>query len=433
MNFHSLLTPTIQASFKQATLQGQPEDRSLFYPNQLASLDADFINKIKEKSKLELALRVMQPFVGDDIPENELLRILDETLCFDIPMKKLSESVSILELFHGPTLAFKDVGARFMSRCIRYFTREENKKVTILVATSGDTGGAVADGFYDVEGVEVIILYPHGKVSPVQEKQLTALGKNIYALEIDGDFDDCQRMVKTAFADTDIQSKKNLCSANSINVARWLPQQLYYFLAYSQWQSETKPVVSVPSGNFGNLCAGMLAAQRGLPTQHFIAACNSNDTIPRYIESQIFSPRPTIATMSNAMDVSLPSNFIRIEAMYDKDLTRLQKDLSACTVSEDDTLAAIIQLYHQNQYIADPHGAVAFHALQSYLQQHPEQSGYFVETAHPVKFPDAISKALSLQIPIPASLEDLMKKEKQSTRMAANDNAFKDYLMSHHT
>jgi threonine synthase len=337
-----------------------------------------------------------------------------------------------LELFHGPTLAFKDVGARFMSRCLGYFLQNEKRKVTILVATSGDTGGAVADGFYKVPGTEVIILYPKGKVSPVQEMQMTTLGQNVKALEVEGNFDDCQQLVKQAFADPELRETHLLSSANSINVARWLPQQIYYFLALKQWDPSTDPpVVSVPSGNFGNICAGILAMQSGLPIRHFIAACNSNDIVPEYFETGEWKPRPGIATWSNAMDVGNPSNFVRIlEIMGHQDHV-LKQFVSADRVSEEETLNAIRVLKKDHQYLADPHAAVAYCSLRRYLDKHPGQKGIFLETAHPVKFPDAIRAALGEDVPLPPELAQRKGLPKQSTRMEADYETLKKILRQH--
>ncbi|MFM7840050.1 MAG: threonine synthase, partial [Chitinophagaceae bacterium] len=313
MKYYSLNKKSPAVSFKEATLLGQAPDKGLYFPEQIPIFDPTLLSSLGNYSEAEIAFRIISPYVGDCLSSSELGQIVSETVNFPIPLVPVAPAISALELFHGPTLAFKDVGARFMSRCLGSFVKNAGHQVTVLVATSGDTGGAVANGFYGVEGVNVVILYPSGKVSSVQEKQLTTLGKNIHALEIQGSFDDCQRMVKEAFADTDLQKRCFLTSANSINVARWLPQQFYYVFAYKQWKTKNQPpVVCVPSGNFGNICAGILAHLSGLPTRHFIAACNQNDTIPRYLQSGTYTPRPAVATWSNAMDVAEPSNFIRI-------------------------------------------------------------------------------------------------------------------------
>ena len=310
------------------------------------------------------------------IPKNELERIISETINFEFPLVKLDENIFSLELFHGPTLAFKDVGARFMSRCLGYFVKNNpdsyRDKITVLVATSGDTGGAVANGFYDVDGVDVVILYPSGKVSRVQELQLTTLGKNITALEIDGTFDDCQKLVKQAFADEALNKKLFLTSANSINVARWLPQQFYYFFAYSQWDDKNNPpVISVPSGNFGNICAGLLAHRSGLPVKHFIAACNANDVVTEYLETGNYAPKKSVATLSNAMDVGNPSNFVRILQLFDQEFQSLKNVMSSYSFSDEETTCILKEVYLNTKYLLDPHGAVGYGALKKYVQQHP--------------------------------------------------------------
>jgi threonine synthase len=317
-----------------------------------------------------------------------------------------------------------------MSRCLGYFLKGNSKKVTVLVATSGDTGGAVANGFYEVEGVEVVILYPSGKVSPVQEKQLTTLGKNIHALEVDGTFDDCQQLVKTAFMDAELNQQLFLTSANSINVARWLPQQFYYFFAYKQWADKINPpVISVPSGNFGNICAGLLAMQTGLPVQHFIAACNTNDIVSEYLETQNLEPRQAVPTLSNAMDVGNPSNFVRILEIFDHQFPELKNKLSSATISDTETIATIREVYQQYNYLMDPHGAVGYLALQRYLADQPGQKGMVLETAHPVKFPEAVEDGIGRPIEIPEAVQSIMDKEKRSILMKADFKQLKEYLV----
>ena len=309
-------------SFEEATVKGQAPDKGLYFPEHIPVLPIDFFERIGQYSKEEIALHIIQPYVGDDIPLAELKRIISwKPSISDFPLVKINDTISTLELFLLiATLAFKDVGARFMSRCLGYFVRNNNRKITVLVATSGDTGGAVANGFYDVEGVDVVILYPSGKVSSVQELQLTTPGKNISALEVNGTFDDCQQLVKQAFADTELNKQIFLTSANSINVARWLPQQFYYFFAYQQWADKNNPpVIAVPSGNFGNICAGLLAHRSGLPVNHFIAACNANDIVPVYLETGNYASKQAVATLSNAMDVGNPSNFVRILELFHKE------------------------------------------------------------------------------------------------------------------
>ncbi|RYZ48802.1 MAG: threonine synthase, partial [Chitinophagaceae bacterium] len=372
---------------------------------------------------------VMQPFVGDTISGGELQTIVSETVDFPFPLVPVTETISTLELFHGPTLAFKDVGARFMSRCLGHFVKDHDREITVLVATSGDTGGAVAAGFYGVEGVNVVILYPSGKVSRTQEVQLTTLGKNITAIEVDGSFDDCQRLVKNAFMDNDLQKGLFLTSANSINVARWLPQQLYYFFAHQQWNGQGAPVISVPSGNFGNICAGLLAHASGLPVQHFIAACNANDTVPQFLQTGNYAAKPSVATISNAMDVGNPSNFVRILQLFQNRLPLLTEILTAYSISDEETRTTIADVYTKTGYMLDPHGAVGFLSLQRYLATTPEAKGYFLETAHPVKFYDVIEPVIDQKISIPESIAVLLAKEKRSIRMQPNDADLKALLL----
>ena len=391
---------------------------------------AEFIQQLRNYSKEEIAFRVMEPFVGDTIPAEELFRIVSETVNFPFPLKLIQENIASLELYHGPTFAFKDVGARFMSRCLSYFSSNQSNKTTILVATSGDTGGAVANGFLGVEGIDVIILYPSGKVSPVQELQLTTCGENITALEIDGSFDDCQAMVKAAFADADINAAMQLSSANSINVARWLSQQIYYFLAHQQWEHDMPPVISVPSGNFGNLCAGIMAQQTGLPVKHFIAACNVNDAVPDYLQTGIFKTKPTKPTISNAMDVGNPSNFVRILALMNQDYTAFSSLVTGYTISDETTIQTIRTVYQQYNYLLDPHGAVAYAALQQYQQKFENAAGYILETADPIKFPHAVTAAIGVAPKIPLAAMDLFTKEKRSIPMLNEYASFKEYLLS---
>lgn len=423
MQFYSTSNKTITADFKQATIEGQAPDKGLYFPSQVPQLPKRFFDEIENIPREQIALTVIQPYIGNTIPQDELKKIVEETIAFDFPLVTITENISALELFHGPTLAFKDVGARFMSRCLGYFVKNENKKLTVLVATSGDTGGAVANGFYNVEGVNVVILYPSGKVSSTQEVQLTTLGKNITALEVEGSFDDCQQMVKNAFADVELRKKIFLTSANSINVARWLPQQFYYFFAYQQWKDKNDPpVVSVPSGNFGNICAGLLAYQSGLPISHFVAACNANDTIPQYLDSGIFQTKNSVATISNAMDVANPSNFVRIMELFERNLGSLKTVLNSYSISDEETKKTIAEVFKQTNYVLDPHGAVGFLALQNYLNEHPAKKGLFLETAHPSKFYDVIESVTNKKVKVPEPIKVLMGREKHATRMKANDD-----------
>ena len=430
MKYFSTNKKSPVVDFREATIRGQAPDRGLYFPENIPQLSKAFFDELPGMSREDVAFKIIHPYVSDSIPDNELRRIVSETINFDFPLVKVSDSVYSLELFHGPTLAFKDVGARFMSRCLGYFSKERNDKVFVLVATSGDTGSAVANGFYNVEGVEVVILYPSGKVSAVQEKQLTTLGRNIHSLEVDGTFDDCQKMVKQAFADHDLQNKLFLTSANSINVARWLPQQFYYFFAYQQWKEKDAPVVSVPSGNFGNLCAGLVAYKSGLPVKHFVAACNANDAVPQYFQKGQYHARPAKATISNAMDVGDPSNFVRMLELFNHEFDTL-KDLVSCySIDDEETKQVIAEVRDHFQYLPDPHGAVAYASLKRYLSSHQDDKGIFLETAHPIKFFDVMEPLIGTEIKMPESLHGLMEKEKVSTKIKTYYTEFKDFLLN---
>lgn len=429
MNYYSTKRISPQVDFKTATIQGQAPDKGLYFPSYIPKLDESFIKNIDQYSNEAIAYEVIRPYVGDCITEPALKNIVEETINFPIPLVDINDRIASLELFHGPTLAFKDVGARFMSRCLGYFLKDSDKKVTVLVATSGDTGGAVANGFYDVPGVDVVILYPSGKVSSVQEKQLTTLGKNIHTLEVKGSFDDCQQMVKEVFANADQFPNLFLTSANSINIARWLPQQFYYFFAYKQWKDkDNPPVISVPSGNFGNICAGILANASGLPVQHFIAACNANDVVPHYLHTGDYKIKDAVATISNAMDVANPSNFVRIMEIFEQQFPGLKEKLSGYSIKDDETRATMKQVYKQYHYLLDPHGAVGYTALERYLSQHPLLKGLVVETAHPVKFYDVVEPVIEKQIPIPAVVEQQLKREKRSMLVENDIQALNDFL-----
>ena len=356
MLYYSTNKKSPLVNFQEAAITGLAPDSGLYFPETIPVLSPDFFKQLKSKTKTQIAFEVIKPYVGDTIFEEALFNICAETINFDFPLKKINSTIYSLELFHGPTLAFKDVGARFMSRCLGYFSNGSDKKVTVLVATSGDTGSAVANGFLDVKGVDVVILYPSGKVSKIQELQLTTLGKNITALEVQGTFDDCQSMVKQAFSDELLNKKLSLTSANSINIARWLPQQFYYFYALQQWEHEFPPVISVPSGNFGNLCAGLLAYFSGAPIKHFIAACNSNDVFSDYICNKVFTPKTAVATISNAMDVGNPSNFIRLLELFQHNHKHIKELISGCCVNDATSSATILEVYKKYNYILEPHG-----------------------------------------------------------------------------
>ena len=428
MKYYSLNHNAPKVSFQEAVIQGLAPDQGLYFPEHLTPISASFFDKIETLSNEEIAFQVIHEFVGDEIPEINLRQIITETLCFDFPLVKVENNIYSLELFHGPTMAFKDVGARFMSRCLAYFNSDKKgAKNTVIVATSGDTGGAVANGFFGVEGVDVVILYPSGKVSDIQERQLTTLGKNITALEVDGDFDACQDMVKKAFLD-DSLSYKNLTSANSINIARWLPQMFYFFFAYKQLKSENKPLIfSCPSGNFGNICAGIIAKKLGLPIKHFVASTNVNDTVPRFLEEGLYDPKPSKATISNAMDVGNPSNFIRIQAMYKNDLSEFKKDFSSFSFSDTETEIALQTIYNSSGYIAEPHGVVGYLGLKKELENHPSDIGIFLETAHPIKFLDVVESLLNVKLPIPSQIQSVLNKEKLSVKIKTYED-FKAFL-----
>ena len=432
MKYNSLNKQAPTVTFDEAVIRGIAPDKGLYFPEEIPVLPKSFWDNIVHLSKEEIAVEVMKPFVGDSMDEATLTEIVTDVLSFDFPLVPIEDNVATLELFHGPTMAFKDVGARFMARCLGHFLKERNQQeeVTVLVATSGDTGGAVARGFYKVPGIKVVILYPSGKVSDVQERQLTTLGENITALEVDGTFDDCQAMVKKAFLDEEITSTKQLTSANSINVARWLPQSLYYLFAYKELKKQGKAdslVFSVPSGNFGNICAGMVAHMMGMPVSHFVASVNSNTTIPRYMQSGVYTPTATVATISNAMDVSDPSNFIRVLQLFENDRQLLSQKFSSYSYCDNATRAAMLDLHQHHNYIADPHGAVGYLGLKAYLKDHPEAYGVFLETAHPVKFLPAVTPVVG-EVELPEQIKELMDKDMKMIPVNTYEG-FKKYLL----
>ncbi|MCG7857876.1 threonine synthase [Flavihumibacter sediminis] len=429
MNYYSLNKQSPIADFRQATIDGQAPDGGLYFPDTIPQHSAEWIKDLNKYSRAEIAFKVIAPFTGKTIPEDILWSIVNETIDFPIPLIKVDKGIYLLELFHGPTLAFKDVGARFMSRCLGYFAKEKSEKITVLVATSGDTGGAVASGFHNVDGVNVVILYPSGKVSAVQEKQLTTFGGNIQALEVEGNFDDCQKMVKEAFRDKELKEKIFLTSANSINVARWLPQQFYYFFALQQWKQKEAPVFSVPSGNFGNICAGIMAWKTGLPVKHFIAACNSNDVVSDYLHTGIYQPKTAVPTISNAMDVGNPSNFSRILELFHNNADHLKDIFSSYTTSDDRTREVMMDVYRNDDYLLDPHGAVGYDALLNWLSMHPNDNGIVLETAHPIKFLDIVEPLIQEQIEIPENIRYTMSKQKDSILIGNNYEALRSFLL----
>lgn len=419
MRYYSLNRNAPEVSFQEAVVRGIAPDRGLYFPREIPKMPESFWTGLGSLSVTDLALELMRPYAGESIPDPALGDILEETLSFEFPLVELAPRLYSLELYHGPTMAFKDVGSRFMARCMGYFSRDTDTEVTVLVATSGDTGGAVARGFLGVKGVQVVILYPEGKVSEVQERQLTTLGQNISALRVKGSFDDCQRMVKEAFLDDDLQRARRLTSANSINVARWIPQMLYYVLACRSLGPEAgPPVFSVPSGNFGNICAGMLAYKMGMPCRQFIASTNANDTIPRYMAGQAYEPRQALATLSNAMDVADPSNFVRVLQLFENRFPELANVLRARSYNDDQTRGAMRELFDTYGYVADPHGAVGYLGLADYLKEHPGATGIFLETAHPIKFKPEVESCLGISLELPPQIRGVMGKPMQAVPVA---------------
>lgn len=432
MNYYSLNHKAPKVSFEEAVVKGLAPDKGLYFPEAITKLPDTFFQNIEKMDNVTIAYEVIQQFIGNEIPENELKAILEDVLNFDFPIEKVEDDIYALELYHGPTMAFKDVGARFMARCLGYFNKDkkENNEVTVLVATSGDTGGAVASGFLGVDGVDVVILYPSGKVSDIQERQLTTLGQNITALEVDGVFDDCQAMVKQAFLDSDYEGKRVLTSANSINIARWLPQMFYFFIAYKALKSKSKKLVfSVPSGNYGNICAGMMAQKLGLPIHHFVTGTNANNVVPNYLETGKYVAKQSVQTISNAMDVGDPSNFIRIKELHNNNFETLRNNLSGYSYSDAETTESIKNLHSKFNYIADPHGAIGYLALKVYLKDKTDILGVFLETAHPIKFLDVMPKTIAKEIKRPPQIEAVLNKEKKRIKIS-NYNQLKSYLLS---
>jgi threonine synthase len=429
MDFISTNDAARRVSLKEAVLDSLPPDNGLYMPARMPVLGADFWDEWRDLTFQQIAWRVAQAFFGEDVPAAELRAIVDEVLTFDAPLVQVAERRYVLELFHGPTLAFKDFGARFMARLMAWLTRHDDRMLTVLVATSGDTGGAVAHAFHDVPGIRVVILYPRGKVSGLQEKQLTTLGGNITALEVDGTFDDCQRLVKAALLDTDLADCLRLTSANSINISRLVPQIFYYIHSARFLPVGVEPVFVVPSGNLGNLTAGLLAARLGLPVEHFIAANNRNDVLSEYLAGMPYVPRVSITTLSNAMDVGAPSNFARMLALFGSDQDAMRARVSGCAVSDEATCDAIRDVAAEHQYILDPHGAVGWCAAQHWQRTHPQAACVVLETAHPAKFPEVIDAVLgSGRVVIPQRLACLATKEKRAIPMVAEVPAFIAWL-----
>ncbi len=431
MLYHSTNNPAFRVDLKEAILRSLPPDNGLYMPDRLPVLGEDFWKIWRHLSFTETGIAVADAFFGEDVPPQALVDIVEGTLTFDAPLVTLGPGDHVLELFHGPTLAFKDFGARFMARLMAWFTRGEDRLLTVLVATSGDTGGAVASAFHNVPGTRVVILYPKGKVSGLQEKQLTALGGNITALEIDGSFDDCQALVKSAFLDRELSENLNLTSANSINLARLVPQSFYFIHAARQLPEGVKPVFVVPSGNFGNLTAGLLAMKLGLPVEHFIAATNRNDVVPEFLRTGNYSPRPSVPTISNAMDVGAPSNFVRMQALFGGSWEEMKSRIGGMCFDDDQTRAAIREVKSICNYEIDPHGAVGWLAARAWRATHPCTSTVTLETAHPAKFPDVMEAELGPgSVEIPERLAILANREKVALQMAADRTAFRDWLTS---
>ncbi|WP_303030645.1 threonine synthase [uncultured Duncaniella sp.] len=433
MKYYSTNHNSLDVSLAEAVVKGLAPDRGLYMPERIERLPREFFDNIDKMSFHEIACRVARAFFGEDIPGEDLDAIVCDTLSFPTLVVEVESGIYSLELFHGPTLAFKDVGARFMARLLQYFIKrgDDRRNVHVLVATSGDTGSAVANGFLGVDGINVHVLYPKGKVSPIQECQFTTLGRNITAIEVDGVFDDCQRLVKSAFLDGELNERLLLTSANSINVARFLPQAFYYFNAYAQLKKAGMAdnlVVCVPSGNFGNITAGLIAHRMGLPIKRFIAANNANDVFFKYLQNGEYEPRPSIATIANAMDVGDPSNFARILDLYGNDHARITSLISGTTYSDGLIAKTMEECFKDTGYILDPHGAVGYRALKQSLR--PGETGVFLETAHPAKFKDTVEAHIGCEVEIPSRLADFMKGEKQSVAMTSDFADFRSYLMT---
>ena len=425
MKYFSTNREAPSVGFQEAVIKSLPIDRGLYFPEQIPLFEEEKIAALKSASLPQLGFTMMQPFVQGMISDDRLGQIMEEVLNFEIPLKQVSDRIDVLELFHGPTYAFKDVGARFLARCLGEFSKHSDKETTILVATSGDTGGAVANGFYGVEGVNVIILYPSGKVSDLQEKQLTTLGGNITALEVEGDFDLCQAMVKDVFLDHELNTKYNLTSANSINIARWMPQSIYFAWMALQLEHSENTLIAVPSGNYGNISAGMLAKKMGFPLGNFLACSNANDVVPRYIETCEYKVKPTVPTHANAMDVSDPSNFPRIQQLYGHSFDALKKDVKGFRMGDEQILKTIKACYEENGYMLDPHGAIGYEGLKQMMKS--GQKGVFLETAHPIKFSPVMEEALDQTLDLPDFASELMAREKESIKIK---NDLKSYLMA---
>ena len=427
MKYFSLFNDSHQVTFKEALFRGLAPDGGLYFPTRVKPLKKSFIDNLKNLGKSEIAYNVISQFVGDDIGKKELTKIIDHSINFDFPLKQLNENISVLELFHGPTMAFKDVGARFTSRCISYLNKLE-KRVTVLVATSGDTGAAVASGFHGVDGIDVFILYPKNKISKIQEKQISTYSGNIYPVQVEGSFDDCQRMVKEALVDKDLVNKFNFTSANSINISRWIPQMLYYFFAYRQIQKGSEKVsFSIPSGNYGNLFSCLLSRKLGLPIKNIISANNINNPVEKYILTGKYKPQASKRTLSNAMDVGSPSNFVRVKELFDANLDKIRRVLYGYSFSDTETAEAIKELIDTYKYICDPHGAIGYLGAKKHLINNPESQIIFLETAHHSKFHEETKSFINQEFEIPIQLKNIIKKQCNSVSIN-NFKEFREYI-----
>ncbi len=431
MKFYSTKHSGPEVELKEAVMSGLAPDGGLYMPSAIPKLESDFFEQADKMSFMDIAFEVGERFFAPDVPEGILRPIINESFNFEVPLVELDKNLHVLELFHGPTLAFKDFGARFMARLLGYFARQSQKKITILVATSGDTGGAVAHGFFNVDGIQVVILYPSKKVSALQEKQLTTMGGNIRALEVQGNFDDCQQMAKQAFLDEDLKQAMMLVSANSINIARLLPQSFYFVYLCAKLNKLGKPIVaSVPSGNFGNLSAGLIAKKMGAPIHKFVASTNRNDIVPQYLKTGHFEARSSVSTISNAMDVGNPSNFARMLELYDSNVEKMKHDVYGVSFSDTQTKEAMAEVFKKYNYIMDPHGAVAYLGLCDYLKSSDESSGVFLETAHPAKFSDIVEQAIGVAPPMLDRLKAYLSREKQSTLIENKFSDLKEFLLN---
>jgi threonine synthase len=430
MNFYSTNGKAPKVGLKEAVTKGLAPDNGLYMPERIPVMPAEFFKKSHSMSLQQIGFEVAMQFFGDDISASELKTIVYDSLNFPIPLVPVRGNIYALELFHGPTLAFKDVGARFMARLLGHFTKGMNSEINVLVATSGDTGSAVANGFYKVPGIKVYILYPKGLVTPTQEKQFVTLGENITAIEVEGKFDDCQRLVKEMFLDKEVNEKMVLTSANSINLARLIPQSFYYFYGYAQMNPGKEVICSVPSGNFGNICAGLLAKRMGLPISRFLAATNANDVFPSFLNTGDYKPRVSVQTLSNAMDVGNPSNFVRINDMYGKSVEAMRKDITGYHYSDDDTRKIIRDVFSQTRYLLEPHGAIGYKALEEYLKDKEDMQGFFIETAHPAKFTETMTEIINGPVEMPETLRKLLNGTKHTVPMKNEGKELKKYLLS---